>query len=219
MKQLLKALTLGFVLVLLVARPGCAQLLGSGTADYDAVRDFSLASNPNGVWSYGSINKLGGPFTLYAVTCTGLFGLQDSSWAEPGCNTPYVLHNDSTQPICFESICVPPQDLLLDIGNNGLGPFFSDVRWTAPESGTFTIRARVEGLDYVGPTTTDFFVVVNSNKLAFTATIDSYQQPLFFQRMLTVSAGDTIDFTINEGRDHDWHFDSTGLEVQITRAQ
>jgi len=147
------------------------------------------------------------------LTCTGLFGLPDGAWATQGCNTPYVLRNESNQPICFETICVPPNYLQLDIGNNGAGPFISVVRWTAPQSGTVTISGSVEGLDWDGPTNTDLRVIYNTNSTLLTIAVDSYESPISFRRRLAVSAGDTIDFAVN-GKDG-WNFDSTGLEVKI----
>jgi len=42
---------------------------------YDAVNDFSLASNPNGVWSYGTLSSFtggGGTFTLFNQTGTNI---------------------------------------------------------------------------------------------------------------------------------------------------
>lgn len=55
-------------------------LLGSATAQatvYDAVSQFGLAGNPNGVWSYGS-GTGGSSFTLISATstaCEGFGGL------------------------------------------------------------------------------------------------------------------------------------------------
>ena len=34
-------------------------------AVYDVANDFSIASNPNGVWTYGSENALGDALTLF----------------------------------------------------------------------------------------------------------------------------------------------------------
>jgi len=206
--KLLKSFAIAIALLLIVSSAALAQT-------YDAVRDFSLASNPNGVWSYGSLTKFGVPLNLYTTTCTNMFGLSDSAWATQGCNTPYVLHNDSRQPICFETICVPPNYLQLDIGNNGAGPFITVVRWTAPQSGKFTIYGNVEGLDWYGPTTTDFSVIYNSHKQLLKVVIDSYESPVEFRHELTVSAGDTIDFAVDMGQDDNYYCDSTGIQFKV----
>jgi hypothetical protein len=39
-------------------------------ADHDLSRDFSLAGNPNGAWSYGWQNTIGGAFTLLGTAKT-----------------------------------------------------------------------------------------------------------------------------------------------------
>ena len=194
-----------------------AQIQNSALPQYDAVRDFSLASNPNGVWSYGALTKFHEPLILFTTACSVFGG--DSNWAWAGCNTPRVLHNDTSQTICFWSICVPPNYLDLDIGNNGEGPFISVVRWTAPESGTFRIYGSAEGLDYIGPTTTDLRVIYNTNRLLLTVAVDSYATPFTFSRQLTLSAGDTIDFAIDMGSNRDWHFDSTGIQFKVIQVQ
>jgi len=188
---------------------------------YDAVRDFSLAANPNGVWSYGSLTKLGAPLTLYTVPDTNCFpGLTLSVWHGSGpCHTPYVNHNDSNQTICFETICVPPKYLLLDIGNSGQGPFMTAVRWTAPQSGTFTIYGKVEGLDWAGPTTTNFREVYNTNKQLLIRVIDTYGVPFSFQHTMLVNAGDTIDFIVDMGNDKSYCCDSTGIQFVVNSSQ
>jgi len=205
----MKTLAIATALLLFVSLPVASA------QTYDAVKDFSLASNPNGAWSYGSLTKYGAPLALYTETCTDMFGFADSAWATQGCNTPYVFHNDSSQTICFETICVPPNYLQLDIGNNGAGPFISVVRWTAPQTGTYIIDASAEGLDWDGPTSTDFRVIYNTNRILFTVAIDSYELPFSFRQRLPVSIGDTLDFTVDMGKDGGWNFDSTGVEIKI----
>jgi len=39
--------------------------LNCPAANYDPAADFSLSSNPNGLWSYGYSITLGGAFTLH----------------------------------------------------------------------------------------------------------------------------------------------------------
>lgn len=42
----------------------------------NAVEEFSLTSNPNGPWSYGYSDSLGGAISLYDVASTAPSGLQ-----------------------------------------------------------------------------------------------------------------------------------------------
>jgi hypothetical protein len=219
--KLLKNFTTAAALLLLVSLAASAQSRNAVTTDYNAVKDFSLKSNPNVVWSYGSLSAFGAPLVLYTTPDTNCFpGLALSVWHGDGpCDTPYVAHNDSSQTICFETICVPPQYLQLDIGHSGAGPFITVVRWTAPKSGAITFYGEVEGLDWAGPTTTDLRVVYNTTTELLRVVIDSYESPVTFRRQMAVSAGDTIDFLVDMGQDGDWHCDSTGIQFTVSRVQ
>ena len=93
------------------------------------------------------------------------------------------------------------------------------VRWTAPSSGRFCVQGAVAGLDFEFPTTTSFYVVLNSKKILFSATIDSYRSPLSFHHVLTVSAGDTLDFAVDFGQDGNYFGDSTGIQFKITQVK
>ena len=61
-----------------------ALFLGRGRASagpiYDAAANFSIASNPNGVWTYGYSSTLtpGAGLTLYTMTTNGLGGNPES---------------------------------------------------------------------------------------------------------------------------------------------
>src|SRR5215469_1133382 len=67
-----------FLTLLLALASACAQ-----AQTYDAVKDFSITSNPNGVWSYGWAPTLGGTFNLYSVTDTAsVTGMQ--AWVSSG---------------------------------------------------------------------------------------------------------------------------------------
>lgn len=185
---------------------------------YDCVKDFSIASNPTGVWSYGWTPTLGGAFTLYTVTdTTSVPGM--SAWLDSGTypsDPPYVDHNDTTGTICFETFCVPPRYLHLHPGANGQ---YTVVRWTAPSAGTYEIRGSFVGLDGAGPTTTDVHVLVNSEFPLFSGNIASYGSPLPFLRKVPIrSAGVTIDFAVGYGSDKSNGFDSTGSNCRITQT-
>lgn len=212
-----KLVLIGFAFVLLCPQAGLTQTQNAPTADYDAVRDFSITSNPNGVWSYGWLSSLGSPLNLYTVTDSTTFnGL--SGWLETGMTMyapPLVGHNDTNTQLCYLSFCVPPAYLQLHPGANNE---VSVVRWTAPTSGNFFLRGAVAGLDY-SPTSTNFYAVLNSNHYLFSTTIDSYGVPFLFRHTLTVSAGDTLDFAVDFGNNHTYYGDSTGIQFKLTQVQ
>ncbi len=201
-------------LILLYPQAGLAQ--AQPTADYDAARDFSISSNPNGVWSYGWLASLGSPLNLYTVTDSTTFsGL--SAWLETGMTMyapPLVGHNDTQATLCYLSFCVPPAYLQLHPGVNNE---VSVVRWTAPTSGTFFLEGAARGLDLY--TSTSFLALLNSEQRLFSATIIDRDPPHYFHRTLTVSAGDTVDFVVNFGHNGSYFNDSTGIQFKLTQMQ
>ena len=184
------------------------------SADYDAVKDFSLASNPNGVWSYGWVSSLGAPLNLYT------FG--DYSCPPP--NVPlwhfqqdcglqaYIGHNDTDQLICYDTWCLPPRYLQAHPGANRE---LTVVRWTAPSAGTFLIQGAFVGLDCT-PVRADVHVLLNSTTLLHSGPLTSCKLPLKFQQTLTLSAGDTIDLLLGSGPDHNSTYDTSGIQFRVT---
>ena len=216
--NLFKTLAMAIGVLLLIPQSGSAQTQNPATPDYDAVKDFSIISNPNGVWSYGWQSPLGSPLNLYTVTDTTSFpGM--SGWllrsAPLTMNPPRVAHNDTSNKICFETWCDPPTCLQV---HPGLNNEVTVVRWTAPSSGRFCVQGAVAGLDRF-PGGTGFYEVLNSNRILFSATIDSYRSPLLFHHVLTVSAGDTVDFAVDFGQDGNYFNDSTGIQFKVTKVR
>ena len=155
--------------LLLFLQASSAQTQNTTTADYDAARDFSIISNPNGVWSYGWISSLGSPLNLYTVKdTTSVSGI--SAWLRSGTyyiDPPLIAHNDTDSVICVP-VCVPPALLNVHPGPNDE---VTVVRWTAPTSGNFFFQGVVVGLDRGGPTTTGFYLVHNSSDILFSTQI------------------------------------------------
>ena len=216
--KMLKAFSIAITLLLLMSQAASAQALQWKNADYDAVRDFSIQQNPNGVWSYGWEATLGDPLTLYMLTdTTSIPGM--SVWYKSGDKFwdgyPVLGHNDTTKKICVsKTACVPPAYLFLHPGPSGE---FSVLRWSAPSTGRFLIEGAFMGLDFVGPTTTDVHVLVNSKKSLLNGPITSYKWPLTFNLTVKVSAGDTVDFAVGFGKDGSYNDDSTGVRFAVTR--
>jgi len=210
----INASAVAILLLLAIAQLSSAQTPQITHPDYDAVRDFSIQSNPNGAWSYGWESSLGGALNLYTVTDTTSFpGM--SAWLASGTYyfvPPYVAHNDTGKVLCLPGRnCIPPAYLHVHPGPNGE---LTVVRWTAPSSGKFLIEGAFEGLDPSGPTT-DVHVLVNSTKSLLSGPITSYQWPLRFKLNLKVSAGDTVDFAVGFGKNGNFTCDSTGVRFAL----
>ena len=186
--KVLKTLVVAITLLLLLPSVS-AQDPQRKNADYDAVRDFSIQSNPNGPWSYGYMTGSNSPFTLYTVPDTDCYpGYSFSGWHKEGaCYIPFLLHNDSDKVICWETFCIPTTYLFLSPGpDNGS----SVLRWTAPSSGRFLLEGKFVGLDCC-TTSTYVHVLLNSKRCLLKAPITSYKWPLSFDpKALWLSAGD-----------------------------
>lgn len=205
--KLLKAFAIAIMLLLVISQAAPAQI-------YDAVKDFSAQSNPNGVWSYGYLDSWGTPFTLYTWggNCSGVPGV--SWWDTSACSGPQqIAHNDKHKQLCYATWCLPVSYLLLHPGPNGQ---LSVLRWTAPTAGNFVMRVEFEGLDWSGPTSTYVYVVLNSKRVLLQAAITSYEWPLSFDpKPIRLAAGDTVDLMVDWGKNQNYSFDSTGAELKI----
>jgi len=208
--KLLKASGIAITLLLVISKAAPAQT-------YDAVKDFSIESNPNGTWSYGYLNSWGSSFNLFTARSTGGDCVpNEGTWSKvPDCSTPSpaLAHNDTGKPICGTTWCNPPIYVATTPGPNCE---LTVVRWTAPSSGSFVTHVQFIGEDSVFPTSTFVYVLLNSKRLLLQAPINSYELPLSFEpEALGISAGDTIDLIVGCGADHSWVGDSTGVEMKI----
>ncbi len=205
--KLLRSFAFAMVVALLASAAASAQT-------YNVVTDFSLASNPNGAWSYGFTFMPGTPFILYnqsSSTCTpglSIWGLQ----IDPCYFIPAVLQNTTGTTFCFATDCLPPDYLATSPGYNDQ---LNVVRWTAPTAGVWGIEGAAMGTDCVYPTTTDFHVSQNGHQL-LTIVIDSCDIATSFNMRRTFAAGDTLDFTTDWGADGNTYGDGTGFRATIT---
>ena len=206
--QIIVALTV----LLLISPFTVGQTANLSSPTYDAVRDFSIQSNPNGVWSYGYLTSWKSPLILYpwGGSCAGYDGI--SYWLPSPCSEPpFVAQNNTDQTVCYETWCVPPTLLYQSPGPTGM----SDLRWTAPSAGRFLIKVTFVGLDYFAPTSNGVHVVLNSKTSLLSGPINSYELPLSFVETGALAVGDTLDFIVDPGADGVWNFGSNGVAVQI----
>jgi hypothetical protein len=186
--------------------PGCANTI------YDVASDFSLASNPNGVWTYGSETTLGGALTFYtsASTTAGL-----DLWGNPS-TFAGAGHNPTAGPTGGggSSCSVPAGD---DLFGPGVDGSFSVYRFTAPAVGMFDIEASFFGGDFSGPTTSDVHVLLNGVSL-FSDNINGFgpSSAKNYSGIRTFNVGDTVDFIVGIGTDGTFNFDSTGLTATLS---
>jgi thermitase len=189
------------------------QVYDQYLSPYSAVGDFSATQNPAGAWSYGYRASAGSGLALYTKHDNPYAGLD--RWS-PGTTTePMVAYNSRGRTASYLTITHPPDVLNLHPGPTGQK---SVVRWTAQSSGTLKIEGKFQGID-TGGTTTDVSVVHNSTTTLFGGNIKGYGARAPFSITKSVTAGDTIDFSVGYGSNATYFNDSTGLSVTITRTR
>jgi uncharacterized repeat protein (TIGR01451 family) len=184
----------------------------------DIATSFSGTSNPNGVWSYGQYIESPPAFSLL----TG----QDAAF--PTCGLPYwsdtgypdVIANNTGSTVSCGTVTVPTD--ILWIHPTDTGGTDAAVRWTAPASGTYEITGSYSALD---STSTTDSILVNGTSVFSTficnpgngKTCDTVNTLTPFSVVETLTAGSTVDFTVNcctlPGQT--FLFDSTGLTGAI----
>jgi hypothetical protein len=182
---------------------------------YDAAMDFSLNSNPNGVWSYGYSATLGGAMVLDDQN------VQDSSglyvWRNAGLepNGPSLAFNPTANPITITG----PTDLM--IWNpyqlsmtEGSGGQYCVLRFAPPESGAYQVQAAFSSVDKYYGAKTDVHLLVNGMSF-FDSVVYGIGSVASFDQTLQLNAGDVLVFAVGLG-DYGWGWDTTGLSATIT---
>jgi hypothetical protein len=186
---------------------------GPARADmiYDAVGDFSLTANPNGVWSYGVLSSLtGGTFLADTTTLTNSNYTGQMAWynglGQP--NASAVDKNTSGSTASYLSIVQPTNLLRLD-GED----LTSDVRFTAPGAGIYDVSGLFQRIDN-GNVPVSVRVNLNGVALFSADNFSTFNdQRVFNLSGLSLAAGDVLDFV--EGAPQ-FNNDSTGLSATIT---
>ncbi|MBX9701025.1 MAG: PEP-CTERM sorting domain-containing protein [Acetobacteraceae bacterium] len=202
--------------LLLAATATLALAAGSAAAaSYNAVFDFSAASNPSGPWSYG-YGTPGSTFTALTDSTTamnGIAGLQ--GWYSAGApfGVPTVLAN--TNP--FDIALIP--GVFLPISSLQMHPGDSDdtaaiLRFTAPAAGLYTYVLEVGSIDRntsgIGVST-----YVNAAPLMARTVIDFFS---FVSNggTLALQAGDVLSLAVD--RDGNYLSDSTYVRMRLDSA-
>ncbi|HEX8747700.1 MAG TPA: LamG domain-containing protein, partial [Pyrinomonadaceae bacterium] len=220
MKRSSRTLKFTSIALIVLSLLGWAVIYRSASAQsqtYDAVADFNDTTNTAGqVWQYGYTGTDGSGFTRYA-TPSNAFNGQRRGWAEPAQS---VLRNYSSQNLDYNMCTTHQPDVLAMFpGENGEKTV---VRWTAPQSGQYSITGRFQNIDKA---TSDGSIVLNGNTAqpifgpVLIDTPNSCHQTTVtrsFSLTVTVNAGDTIDFRVGRGSNNNYSFDGTGLAATVT---
>jgi hypothetical protein len=192
-----------------------AAVLLSAQASFAAsfAGDFSVANgNPNGQWTYGYTGSLapGYALTKYTASAAGPF----ESWLGNvgGDGTPVASHNTTGSTFAGGTVAVPAGAATLHPGPGGE---LSVARYTVPASGSYSLAATFSGYDVVG-TTTDVHILHNGVSL-FSDFVNGYgvAADKSFAQLISLNAGDTLDFAVGFGSNNWYAYDTTGLAATI----
>ena len=199
-----RRLAIAIAFVVLVGSPAFAGPI------YDAAVDFSL-TNPNGVWSYGWSQTLGSELNLYSShdSPDGM----DRLYAGSVGIDPNVTHNGTGAPVLsYFSVLYPAGQLSFHPGGNGQ---YSDVRWTAPVAGFYTIDTSFSAPLGYG-TTTDVHVLLNGTSIFDGGiNVNGAGPSTSFLTTRWVPAGQAIDFAVGIGNGS-YGYDTTFLSAQVS---
>ncbi len=210
-------LALVALLVLGSALPG-----SSHASTYNAVNDFSVSSNPNGVWSYGTLSSFtAGQFSVFTLALpTGVYpgnatfpAGSTEAWDNGGTapNQDGIYHNKTSSTLTApnSTVFIPPD--VLDLAGQSQ---VTTLRWTAPATGLYNIAGFFERIDTNG-NPVSVRVVENGAITLFSADnfATSGSELAFSNTGLLLPGGTTLDFA--EGASQPANL-STGIAVTIS---
>jgi hypothetical protein len=180
---------------------------------FDVAKDFSIGSNPNGVWSYGYSTTLTGPLTLNAESLT-ISGVE--FWrTNLSLGAPASFYNPTSSVVAITSDLLQPNQFGF---HPGPADQFEKARLTVPTAGTYSITGAFSGTD-TGGTTTDVHILLNGVSI-FDGAVNGFGPSSGPSFSLTRALGvnDTLDFAVGFGSDGNFFADGTGLAAQIALA-
>ena len=180
---------------------------------YDPAADFesgwTTQSNPNGVWSYGYSSGFANPVTLYDQTVqNGVNGPNAQYWVSSTVNigtSPAAEFNDGAAYADGNVSFLADQFVLVA----GIGGQYSDLVFTAPADGTYSVVSSFLG-DQNGIGTV--VGVVANGALLFNSSVTALGQIVPFDTQVTLTAGKTVEFSVGPGGGSQ----NTGLSATIT---
>jgi len=188
-------------------------------AVYDLDADWD-GNNPssNGAWLKGWTPPLGGAFTQYPFFDT-VFQPGIEAWRRSTTQlNPAVGRNVTSGPYEFEFHRWETGRTTFHPGDNNER---SVVRFRAPTSGTYRVRATFHGADYffaggVTGTSTDVHILVNGVEV-YSENISGYGRATARSHNAshTLVIGDTVDAVVSVGPNGHYFFDTTGVSFTV----
>jgi hypothetical protein len=191
---------------------------GLPNPDFDLSRDFSLAGNPNGVWSYGRQETIGGAFTLLGTAKTNFANVPMLLWAISLISQPAILHNDTTETIIMSEGEYPPETTWFAPGVEGEPGNYCVARFTVPVGGDGTYQLLTTARPgYIASLQLDAdFHVARNNVEIFGAQLNG-SQTAGYTNLLALAVGDTVDFAVGRGVDNSYIWSQLKVEATLTK--
>jgi hypothetical protein len=187
--------------------------------DYDLRNNVSTNSNPNGAWSYGWQNTLGGPLTLFTYPGTAYAdnGVRVVYWQKNSYEPATVFHNPSSSTATWDGGqgIYPPGTTWFRGGIEGREDNYSVIRFAIPAGaeGAYRLETAVRSyLDGWLSGDTDFHVLQNGTEI-----FGEFLAPRSgtgYTNILALMPGDTIDFVAGRGADNR-HY-ASGLKIEAS---
>ena len=161
-------------------------------------------------------NSLGSSLQLYDVStsnASGFPGLETwNSSILDVLGTPGISYNSTASDITDGTVFLPAHSVGYSPGPDGE---YGVVRWTAPTAGTYNLSAAFSGDDFVFPTSTTVYILLDGKSL-FSGEVVVFGPALSFSDIVSVTAGETIDFAVGFGPRGNFFGDTTGISATLT---
>lgn len=198
------SLRVATILVLL----GCSPSVHANTV-FNVVTQFSVATNPNGVWTYEHSG----------IAYTNAQGLANLLPGVPGWwtglavpNSLIIAQNVTGGSVTSSTVTIPNNTLWMDPESGTVSVVF-----TAPSAGAYAISGDFRGIDTTG--NSHPVSIFDNGASVFGGTIASFGGVDSFSLSENLAAGDTISFLVGTGSSSSscsYCFLGTGLDGTIT---
>ena len=214
-------------------------LIPAGAQTWNAARDLRInekpdepdlhsteLSTPNArvpEWSYGYRGTLTDTaLTLFEMppdehSNAAVHGNEDmEGWTKPGELWPLVTCNVSDAAVrpSPELKLLAPDELDVHPGTGFTSDAFAVVRWTAPSTGNYLISAIWRDIDLNCGDGFGAHIVRNGISI-FDKSVPNGESTSFIRHILTLSAGDLVDFVVEPGPNGNQDCDSTALKIEV----
>jgi hypothetical protein len=181
---------------------------------YDAVKDFSIKSNPSGVWAYLYLDNNTLPYKHHDYEKVPGLDNWSADTAYP--NGATIAKNKTGQTVILDNgvVTFPPDYLLMDAESSG--EFGAVVQFQAPVAGTYTVKGSFLGLASPEAEHNNVFIVKDSEETGpdlFFAKVGSGKEKKF-DFTVTLTAGEPLFFQAT--RTLRKKLNDVGLKAKIT---